>query len=113
MYLIDTLQIVDAMDYRDAICVIDRARARVKEIIDAEPNLYLIKKTYRGDVRYMTDVMGQGEVQFLATNLNHSSLRRIRGSAKADFICKFLSESELHNNGQAYEVVPVAKAEGK
>lgn len=107
MNLQDILQIIDAMNREDATCIRNRAMSRISEIVAGDSHQYAIRRECRGIYRYATQVRGMGGRQFMAVDLHHCDLLRVRDKAWAE---KLVAVWGAEDTAATYTIVPVPKA---
>ena len=86
----------------------ERASARLKQLRTEDPFAYAVKRKFRGETRYKTNVPGQSWQQMHATDWKHSELWLTSSQQRAEEMCTALEKRALAD--ATYSVVKIPKA---
>lgn len=89
-----SLEFIDALNRDECKAIVERARARLRQLRIEHPVVYGIQRTFRGNTRYHTRVKGMGTRQCIATDLNHSALWLASSLEWAEFTVECFRESD-------------------
>ncbi len=107
--IIDEIIAAVATLTKEEICRVRKAlSARIQALIDANPNVYVIRRIYKGQTQFQTWIEGHSSPSFLARDLTHSELSVYSTPESAEGYAKWARDRDRVVSTQI-DVLPVAK----